>query len=384
MQGSLNFIKKHKSKLIVFGAVAAAFVIGFLTAGTAVDAKAGSGGKTGSTGTIPQAISLTPDSREPLADELFTATDGSNNYMRSAIPANPVIASNSASLVALMGANTPRLNGPQWQITVYGASNADPVYHPSLSYAKSWGCSVGAEGIHIPNYATRELPANGDGWISVYNRDDGTVKSIWQASKSSSGVWKGSCGGVWKANSGGGSETKVTGVGTGAEVQAGFGFIQNNELLSGTINHALYFTSTATCKTGFKAPAGKTDGSSTGTCVTMGSRLQLDPSVNCDTLSGASTGEKMICHAMQTYGGYILDSGGPGPISGIGIAGDDLTDAARMPWQTPGNGMRGTRGCAPVSSTCGIVTNLGLDGTTAALSHIPWNQVRFLNSWNGQ
>jgi len=101
-------------------------------------------------------------------------------------------------------------------------------------------------------------------------------------------------------------------------------------------------------------------------------------------LAGASVGEKMICKTMQTYGGYILDSGGPGPISGIGIAGDDLTDPARLPWKTPGNGMRGTLGCTPISNTCGVIANAGLDGSTAALSHIPWNQLRFLSSWNGQ
>jgi len=322
------------------------------------------------------------DPRQPAPGELFTAADGSVNYLRSEIPANPRLDTKSASLVSLMGSNTPRLNGPQWQITVYTASNTDPVYKPTLKYAKSWGCSVGTDGIHIPAYATRELPGNGDGWVSVYNKDDGTVKSIWQASKSG-GKWSGSCGGVWKANSGGGSETKVTGVGTGAEIQAGFGFIQNSEIQAGVVDHALYFTSTKTCSTGFKSPAGKTDGNSSGTCITMGSRFQLDPSVDCEGLVGAPAGEKMICRTMQKYGGYILDSGGPGPISGIGIAGDDLSDPARMPWQTPGNGMRGTRGCAPVSATCGLVANVGLDGSTAALSHIPWNKLRFLATYNG-
>ncbi|GAA1683246.1 hypothetical protein [Fodinicola feengrottensis] len=311
------------------------------------------------------------DARQPGPAELFTGTDGSTNYFRSAIPANPKLDSHSASMVATMGSNTPRVNGPQWQITIYDASNSDPVYHPSFSES-DWGCSVGGS-IHIPAYATRELPAPGDEWIVVHNKDDGTIKSIWGASKSS-GQWNGSCGGNWPAASGGGAASKTEGVGTGAEVQAGSGFILNSEIQTGSIEHALYFTSTKSCRA-FRAPAGKSDGDGSGnSCLPMGARMQLDPSVQCDTLSGASAGEKMICVAMQKYGGYILDSGGPGPISGIGVAGDDLTDPSRSPWQRPGNGMRDG----------GILDNVGLDGSTGALHHIPWNKLRVLATWNGQ
>ncbi|MFI5736638.1 right-handed parallel beta-helix repeat-containing protein [Kribbella sp. NPDC051587] len=310
------------------------------------------------------------DPRQPGPSDLYTATDGSVNYFRTAIGANPRLDSNSAAIVNSMGSNTPRLNGPEWQITLYTASNSDPLYHPEFN--QDWGCSVG-DGIHIPDYATRELPGDGDAWVVVYNKDDKTVKSIWGASKSG-GSWNGECGGTWPAAGGGGTESKTAGVGNGAEVQAGAGFILNSEIATGKIEHALAFTSRTTCGN-FRKPAGKSDGSTGGaSCVPMGARLQLDPSVNCAGLSGASAGEKMICVALQTYGGYVLDSGGPGPISGIGIAGDDLTDPNRAPWQTPGNGMR----------SGGILNKVGLDGSTAALSHIPWTKLRVLATWNGQ
>lgn len=311
------------------------------------------------------------DPRQPGPGDMFTATDGSKNYFRSAIPANPRLDSRSAAIVGSMGSNTPRLNGPEWQITIYTSSNSDPEYHPQFSETE-WGCSVGGS-IHIPDYATREVPSPGDEWVVVYNKDDKTVKSIWGASKNG-GKWNGSCGGTWPAASGGGSESKKEGVGTGAEVQAGAGFILYSEIQAGAIEHALYFTSTKSCRT-FRSPAGKSDGDGTGTsCVPMGARIQLDPSVNCAGLSGASAGEKMVCVAMQKYGGYVLDSGGPGPISGIGVAGDDLTDPNRSPWQRPGNGMRNG----------GILKNVGLDGSTGALQHIPWNKLRVLAAWNGQ
>jgi hypothetical protein len=339
------------ARRFVAAAVAVIFVTGVATSANAAD-------------------DPTWDPRQPGPDELFTGTDGSPNYFRSAIPDDPQLDPNSAAIVASMGGDTPRLNGPEWQITVYTATNADPVYHPRFS--EDWGCSVG-DGIHIPDYATREIPSPGDEWIVVHNKDDGTIKSIWGATKET-GEWHGRCGGTWPAASGGGAESKTEGVGTGAEVQAGAGFILYSEIQTGAIEHALYFTSTNSCGE-FRAPAGKSDGDGSGAeCAPMGARIQLDPAVDCAGLPDASDGEKMICVAMQKYGGYILDSGGPGPISGIGVAGDDLTDPNRQPWQLPGDGMRDG----------GILNNAGLDGSSEALAHIPWDKLRVLSTWNGQ
>ncbi|WP_052595847.1 hypothetical protein [Luteipulveratus mongoliensis] len=314
------------------------------------------------------------DPRQPGPTELFTGTDGSPNYFRSAIPADPKVDPKSDAIIGSMGDDTPRLNGPEWQMTIYETSNSDPEYNPEFS--ADWGCSVGGS-MHIPDYATRETPGvdeEGDAWIVVHNKDDGTIKSIWGASKDG-GQWNGSCGGTWPAASGGGAESKTEGVGTGAEVQAGTGFILYSEIQSGSIDHALYFTSQTSCSDDVRAPAGKSDGdSSDDSCAPMGARLQLDPSVDCNGLDGASAGEKMVCVAMQKYGGYVLDSGGPGPISGIGVAGDDLTDPDRQPWEKPGDGMRDG----------GILNKVGLDGSQEALSHIPWDKMRVLSSWDGK
>jgi len=326
----------------------------------------GGGGGGGGDGVCAPPTKL--DGCQPGPNDLYTATDGSTNYFRSLIPANPKLDPNSSSIVGSIGGNTPKLNGPDWQITIYTSSNSDPEYNPSFSQS-SWGCSVGGS-IHIPDYATREVPSPGDEWVVVYNKDDKTIKSIWGASKSG-GKWNGSCGGTWPASGGGGTDSKKEGVGTGAEVQASAGFILNSEVASGAINHALYFTSTNSCGS-FRAPAGKSDGNGGGSsCAPMGARIQLDPSVDCNGIGG-SAGEKMICVTMQKYGGYILDSGGPGPISGIGVAGDDMTDPSRSPWQKPGNGMR----------SGGVFDKVGLgpDGLDA----IPWNKLRVLSSWNGQ
>src|SRR5947199_3902816 len=145
-----------------------------------------------------------PPSAQPSF--LFDATNGTTNYLGTPIPAGAVIDSNSSAIVngANLATNIPRVGGPQWQIPIYTTSNADPAYTPKLKNARTWGCDIDGS-MHIPDFATREVPGGnkGDGWIGVYNTDDGTVKAIWQASKSSGGVWSGTCGGSYPVHGNG-------------------------------------------------------------------------------------------------------------------------------------------------------------------------------------
>jgi hypothetical protein len=81
-------------------------------------------------------------------------------------------------------------------------------------------------------------------------------------------------------------------------------------------------------------------------------------------------GEKMICQALETYGGYIRDTGGV--TLSMYFEGEDLTDPNRNPPDgSPGNPGR----------TGGVFDMVGLhDGED--LSHIPWDKLRVLKSWN--
>jgi hypothetical protein len=353
---------------------------------------------TGIGGTVSQTASVTvasgsggsgPNSDQPAT--LFDSSDGSVPYLTSTIPANPVLAPNSYSMVQTIGSNLPEVDGSgttAYEIPIYNTNNSDPVYNPSFSET-SWGCSVNGS-MHIPDYATREVPdgsVGGDGWIETVNTDTGTVDSIWQASKST-GTWNGSCGGSFPLHGNGfatgeANPSEVKGVGAGAGEQIGAGLILYSELESGAINHALYMTSNDTCSA-FEVPATKSDGHGSGTdCWPEGARVQLNPSVNCNGLSGASAAEIMICKTMQTYGGYVLDSGGAGPLNGIATMGDDMNDPGRSPWTTPGNPERGSANCAPISATCGVLAHYGITGGANDLAQIPWSQLRVLNSWNG-
>ena len=326
---------------------------------------------------------------QPSPPALFDSSDGSTPYLTQSIPANPKLDPNSATLVSTINSNLGVNTGPDWLVPIYNTNNSDPSYTPSLTYASAWGCSVGGS-IHIPNFATRERPdasQPGDAWIATVNTDTNTVSAIWQASKST-GSWNGSCGGSYPLhgngfNIGEAHPNEVVGVGAGGGEQIGAGLILYSELESGSINHALYMTSTDTCST-YRAPAAGSDGHGSGnSCWPMGARVQLNPSFNCNGLGGSAVGT-MVCHTLETYGAYVLDSGGGGTLSGIATIGDDMTDPSRSAWQTPGNPSRGSANCTPISSTCGVLAHFGVTPGNSTFPQIPTSQLRVLNSWNGQ
>ena len=121
------------------------------------------------------------------------------------------------------------------------------------------------------------------------------------------------------------------------------------------IDHALSLASEYTLKDAGRYPMNKQTDGGTGTnrIIPMGARFQLDPSFNCDGMSGAGKGEIMICHALQTYGGYMHDTGGV---------------PASIYFQEDG-------------SAGGVFSAMGLN-ENSQLIHIPWGSLRVLKSWN--
>jgi len=331
----------------------------------------------------------TPTGDQPSPPALFDSSDGSTPYLTQAIPTNPKLDPNSATLVSTINNNIGVNTGPDWLVPVYNTNNSDPAYTPTLTNASAWGCSVGGS-MHIPNFATREGPdasQGGDAWLATVNTDTNTVDAIWQASKSS-GTWNGTCGGSYPLHGNGfkvgeAHPNEVIGVGTGAGAQIGAGMILYSELESGSINHALYTAAVDTCST-YRAPAHSSDGSGSGnSCWPEGARIQLNPSFNCNGLGGSAV-ETMICHTLETYGIYVLDSGGSGSPTIFPTVGDDMTDPGRSPWQTPGNPSRGSTNCTPISATCGVLAHFGVTPGNSSFPQIPTSQLRVLNSWNGQ
>ena len=89
------------------------------------------------------------------------------------------------------------------------------------------------------------------------------------------------------------------------------GLIHPEEIAQGRIDHALAFfiPRTAGKHESYVWPAQGTDGTSTNAnAIPLGSRIQLDPSLNVETLA-ISPGAKVIARALQEYGGWIGDTG---------------------------------------------------------------------------
>src|SRR5207247_1431530 len=95
-------------------------------------------------------------------------------------------------------------------------------------------------------------------------------------------------------------------------------------------------------------PATHTDGvSSDAASIPEGARIQLDPSFNVDAQSWPQW-EKVIAHALQTYGGYLLDTGGS-----VALFGESNLNGE------------------PSWSSIGVPTG-------PSLSNLPWGQFRVL------
>ena len=294
-----------------------------------------------------------------IQGQLFASTSPWNTNIGTNVQIDP----NSSQLVSQLGSNGPHVPTMlSFGMPIYTATASDPTYtvqdgdSPFQDY----------QPIHIPDNAA---PATGsDQWLFVYDKTKNLLFEMWQAQKN---------GDTWSANAAevysptGDGVLQVNGqpqVGNGGSYFGGV--ITHADIQRGYINHALSFASQYTSPN-WRYPMKASDGQGTDSFdLPMGARLQLDPSIHCSALPGASTGEKMVCKALQTYGGYIRDTGGV-PLS-MYFEGEDLTDPNRNP---PG-GSPGDAG-----RVGGFFGKVGLhDGKD--LPDIPWDKLRVLKAWN--
>ena len=244
---------------------------------------------------------------------------------------------------------------------IYTATASDPSYHVQDNGNDNTFESY--QPIHIPNDAA---PSPGtDKWLFIYDKTRNLIFEMWDTSKNG-GSWTTNTGDVYSPT--GDGVLQVDGSTQGGNGASYFGgVITYADIERGYINHALSLASQYT-SSDHRYPMVASDGHDGD--IPMGARLQLDPSVNCNTLSGASSGEKMVCQALETYGGYMRDTGGVA--LSMYFEGEDLNDPSRNPPNgSPGNAGRGS----------GVFGRVGLhDG--ADLGEIPWNKLRVLKAWN--
>lgn len=222
---------------------------------------------------------------------------------RTAIPADAAVDPNSA---AMIGAATSDGNVHagllEFGIPIFYADARSPRYDVRCLISQ-WGpCPF--DGLKIPIPDDAHPHSGSDGAMVVIDPDTHTSYEFWRAHKENE-TWTTQFAAVNDLN---GSGWGGASTGSGASRLAGV--IRIAEVQQGRIPHALALQSNNVCAKTFRSPALKTDGRSTRPdCLPEGARLQLDPSLDIDTLH-LTPAEHMVAAAMQTYGGYVIDMSG--------------------------------------------------------------------------
>lgn len=249
-----------------------------------------------------------------LPPSLFPAT-GQRPYTfespwNTPIPANAVEDSNSAAMIGTISGSL-RSDPTQYTYPVYLADSTTPRVTMTCSGTASTINQDGTRtsssqmsGVPIPASATAS--SGTDGQIVIIDRTTGDEYDIWQFTPPSSCVnMTKYAAGVYR------TAAETTYISRGAGVPYFAGLVRPWEIAQGHIDHAIAFAYPSPRSTRCVYPASKTDGTSTGTySIPEGARIQLDPAVDVNTISGLSAAGRVIARALQVYGAYLIDVSG--------------------------------------------------------------------------
>ena len=268
---------------------------------------------------VAAATLVIPNSVQSAVDPSVSALSvsvpfNSNSIWNRPIGSNPAIRSNSSQMIQLLVSDPNRVPiilpgvDQYWSIPVYEADSSTPRYricYPDGSYC--------ADNVPVPNNTLADPTYDGKAVVLDITVSPAKAWSFWRLGWSGSG---------WTAEADGWGDISTTGDGihnfdggswggraTGWNYYAGL--ITPEEIRQGHIDHALVMSIPGeVCSTYFEWPARGGDGySSSPNAIPEGARLQLDPSINVDSLP-LSEGGKIIARALQTYGTWLGDTGG--------------------------------------------------------------------------
>jgi hypothetical protein len=293
-----------------------------------------------------QSVALTTPPQLGAFPRLYADT----SFWNRPIPAGAAIDPNSAAMVtralAHYAAGSSLATADDWGRPL--------AYADSLSRPYAVGCTKFDCGtpvvFRIPRYAR---PNHGsDHHLVVVDPNSNEELDMWLAAYNAKTDSWASGGRYVTAASGWGALCASTYQCDGA-VAAGFaafgGVVRPEEIAQGHIDHALFVTNPFTRKSYAACPATHTDGiSDDSAAIPEGAQIQLDPAFNVNAQPWPRW-EKVIAHALQTYGGYIGDTGGT-----LGLVGEAGLDRGYDAWSLAG--------VPPI----------------AALAGFPWSQFRVL------
>ncbi len=209
----------------------------------------------------------------------------------------------------------------EWAIPVFDVDGSSPkrtAYCYLTDPSAPWDTCGGFNGARVPIPNGAFAQRGSDGHMEVIDHSTRTIYSYW--------IWRDNCFLVFNSVNaevcpGSASKTSMdsSGVGGGTNVAGLAGdIIRTYEIEQGVIDHALSYSVPNTCAqtTAMYYPASHADGTDSSTsCIPIGSRIQLDPTVNVDAIPGITKMEKTIAKALQKYGAYCNDTSGTFGIS---------------------------------------------------------------------
>ncbi len=292
----------------------------------------------------PSAVSTNERPTRPQVRRFFAA----RSFWNIPVPSDPAIDPNSTEIVAKsilpFAGNARFANSNDWGIALIYVNGASRRYRVSCTIF----CTGDSVSFPIPEGAR---PSSGsDHHLAVVNRRD--ELDMWEASyDAATDRWS---AGVRVVNDlyGWGAYCAEGQHCNGANA-AGFsllgGLVRPEELAQGRIEHALALITPYTRAKYIACPATHTDGKNDDPgAIPEGARVQLDPSFDVDAQSWPAW-EKIIAKALQSYGAYVVDTGGT-----LAVRGVNDVNPGRVTWD-----MVNTPKGAPITD-------------------IPWNRVRVL------
>jgi hypothetical protein len=271
------------------------------------------------TSSLPaHAATLSGTDTRPVSSRILSSA--SPFYQK--LPADAPAASDSSALVASLnsqahlfygtatdanvGVNTVKYTPP-----MYVARSTDPLYDVTL-----WSCQAHSDSVATmfnENMQDINIPADAipdpsdDGSMTIYNPETRQLVELWKARKVD-GLWQacwggrindadksiGTYSGTWGASASGMAMWPTT--------------IRAAELAAGHIDHVIGLSIPYT-KSTISWPAVRTDGSRTGTELSIGQMLRLPASLDIDAIK-LSPLARTIAKAAQEYGIIITDTGG--------------------------------------------------------------------------
>ncbi|WP_238391948.1 MULTISPECIES: glycosyltransferase family 4 protein [unclassified Mycolicibacterium] len=255
------------------------------------------------------ATHTTNSPQSPAAPTVDLQPFAPNSPFRTAVPADATVDPNSTAMITAVtwngGANAGLV---EFATPIYTADENTPRYDVPC-VIQEWGpCPFDGRQVPIPDGARPQ--SGSDGAMIVIDPKARLSYEFWRADHQNNS-WTTQFSGVHSLDG-----TGWGGAATGSGASLLGGVIRIDEIARGEIPHALAVQSNHVCATVFRPPAVKTDGRSTDhDCLPEGTRLQLDPAIDLDTLK-LTPAESIVARALQRYGAYIVDvSGAPLSIS---------------------------------------------------------------------